>query len=280
MALNEKMSATICWINMMGPAVPLYALAIIMQPSFQEERPDISNFQTVQRSIYLPSMTFLFVLCVVGMASSVHGLISRWKQIASEEFSPAHAAYSFPLLMHALAVQSYRSSLDFFADPGEVSPHLATALRLYWKTLVIAGTLAAAVCIVAYLVLLPSWVDVKTRDEIEPPEPNDTSISRCGSLTYGESLIQPYVSPTILQANETGVVVMTYDPQNGWCDLVRTLRVPAFGFEPMMPRRAFRRERDALKLFMGGQDVILEGDEDGDDIIFDNEIERAMEEAV
>ena len=53
--------------------MPLYSLAIIMQPTFPQERPDISHFQTVQRSIYLPSMTCLFGLCLVGMASSVHG---------------------------------------------------------------------------------------------------------------------------------------------------------------------------------------------------------------
>jgi len=45
-AFNEKMSATICWINMMGPAISLYSLAIIMEPTFQQERP-ISHFQTV-----------------------------------------------------------------------------------------------------------------------------------------------------------------------------------------------------------------------------------------
>jgi len=281
-ALNEKMSATICWINMMGPAVSLYSLAIIMEPTFQQERPDINHFQTVQRSIYLPSMTCLFVLCIVGMISSVHGLIVRWKQIAREEFCPAHAAYSFPLLMHALAVQSYRSSLDFFADADEISPTLKKALHVYWVVLVVAGTFIALTCIITYLVFLPTWVDVDTREEAEPPETYETSISMSQSLTYGESLIQPYVSPTILQANETGILIVSYDYQNSWCDLVRTLRIPAFGFEPMMRRRMFNRERNALKLFMGVQDVILEGDEsrvegdeDGDDI-FENELERAM----
>jgi len=273
-ALNEKMSATICWINMMGPAVSLYALAIIMEPTFQQERPDISHFQTAQRSIYLPSMTFLFVLCIVGMISSVHGLIIRWKQISREEFSPAHAAYSYPLLMHAMAVQSYRSSLDFFADADEVSPAFKTFLHVYWVCLVIVGTITALVCIIMYLVLLPSWVDVDTRDEVEPPAPNETSI--CDWVTYGESLIQPYISPTILQANETGILIMAYDYQNSWCDLVRTRRIPAFGFEPIMGRRMFNRERNELKLFMGGQNVIQEGNEEGDDISFENEVENAM----
>ena len=265
-ALNEKMSATICWINMMAPTVPLYSLAIIMQPTFQQERPDISHFQTVQRSIYLPSMTCLFGLCIVGMISSVHGLIVRWKQISREEFLPAHVAYSFPLLMHAMAVQSYRSSLGFFAPADAVSPALKTALHVYWTVLVVAGTITALTCIVMYLAFLPSWVDVDTRDELEPPPPNETSM--CNSVTYGESLIQPYVSPTILQANETGILIVSWD-------LMRTRRIPTFGFEPMMSRRAFNRERNALKLFMGGQDVIQEGDEEeGDDMCFENELEN------
>ena len=212
------MSAIICWMNMMGPAVSLYSLAIIMEPTFSQERPDISHFQTVQRSIYLSIMTCLFGLCIIGMISSVHGLIVRWKQIAREEFSPAHAAYSFPLLMHAMAVQSYRSSLDFFTPAEAVSVQLKSALHAYWMVLLVVGTITALACIALYLALLLTWVDVDTRDELEPPAPNEISI--CSSVTYGESLIQPYVSPTILQANETGTLVRAYDNQNDWCDLV------------------------------------------------------------
>eukprot|EP00581_Thalassiosira_minuscula_P025405 CAMPEP_0184406378 /NCGR_PEP_ID=MMETSP0738-20130409/1553_1 /TAXON_ID=385413 /ORGANISM="Thalassiosira miniscula, Strain CCMP1093" /LENGTH=175 /DNA_ID=CAMNT_0026763237 /DNA_START=66 /DNA_END=593 /DNA_ORIENTATION=+ len=171
-----------------------------------------------------------------------------------------------------MAVQSYRSSLDFFADAEEVNPTLKTALHAYWVALVVTGTMAALLCIILYLAFLPSWVDVDTRDEVEPPPPDETSV--CDWVTYGESLIQPYISPTILQANESGILIMVYDYQNGWNDLVRTRRIPAFGFEPMMGRRMFNRERNALKLSMGGQDVIQEGDEEDDDICFDNEIEN------
>ena len=268
-ALNEKMSATICWMNMMGPAVSLYSLAIIMEPTFQQERPDISHFQMVQRSIYIPTMTCLFGLCIIGMISSVHGFIVRWRQLSRETFSPAHAAYSFPLLMHAMAVQSYRSSLDFFSPPEVGSPALEQTLRIYWLITVVVGTIAALTCIIMYFVFLPSWVDVDTRDELEPPPPNETSI--CNNVTYGESLIQSYTSPTILQANETGTLIMVHDYQNDWWDLVRTRRIPAYGFEPRMRNRSFVRERNALKLFMGWQDVILEGDEGGDDVQLDDE---------
>ena len=188
----------------------------------------------------------------------------RRQQVAQEEFSPAHAAYSFPLLMHALAVQSYRSALDFFANADAVSPVLMRALHAYWVALVIAGTTVAIICGVTYLVILPSWVVIDTVDEVEPPSPQDTSISDL--VTYGESLIQSYVSPTILQANETGTLIMAYDYQNGWCDLVRTRRIPAFGFEPMMGKQLFQEERNILKLFVGGQGIIQEGDEEADDL--------------
>ncbi len=49
-----------------------------------------------------------------------------------------------------------------------------------------------------------------TRDKVEPPEPKETSISVGGSLTYGESPMQPYFSPNILQANKTGVLIASY----------------------------------------------------------------------
>ncbi len=253
---------------MICPAISLYSLAIVMQPSFKEERPDISHFQTMQRSVYLPSMTCLFGLCIIGMLSSLHGLFVRWKQIQKEEFTPAHAAYSFPLLMHALAVQAYRSSLGFFSETGEVNPALKYALEIYWVVLVTVGSLVAVVCILMYLSFLPSWIDVNTCDELEPPAPNETSMFE--TVTWGESLIQPYVSPTILQSNEAGVLVMTHDYENNWDTLVRTKNVPAVGFEPMMRTRTFNREREALKHLVGGQDVIHEGDEVDDDFCFDD----------
>ena len=105
------------------------------------------------------------------------------------------------------------------------------------------------------------------------PTPNESSI--CNSATYEESLIQPYLSPTILQANETGTLVMAYDYQNDWCVLVSTRQIPAFGFEPMMGKRMFHREQKPLKIFMGLQDVIQEGDMEGDEICFDNDLENA-----
>ena len=118
-------------------------------------------------------------------------------------------------------------------------------------------------------------MDADKRDELEPPAPNEISI--CNSVTYGESLIQPYISPAILQANETGILIMAYDYQNNWYYLVRTRQIPAFRFDQMMGRRAFKQERNALKLYLGGQEAIQEGDEEADDIFPPgNELEGAL----
>ncbi|KAL3779983.1 hypothetical protein HJC23_007082 [Cyclotella cryptica] len=262
-ALSEKMSATVSYIQMMCPAVSLHSLAIIMEPSFREERPDISHFQALQRSIYLPSLSFLFTLCIIGMISSIHGIIIRMNQISREEFSPAHAAYSFPLLMHALAVQSYRSGLDFFAGAA-ANPTLKSALHLYFVFLVLTGTFVAVVCIILYIAFLPNWTMlVDPSNEVEPPPPNETTMME--SVTYGESLIQHYMSPPILQANETGVLLLAYDNEDDKFFFVRSRKVlPALGFEPMMRMREFTRERDALKSLAKHEDVIHEGDEDNE----------------
>ena len=215
-------------------------------------------------------MTFLFGMNIIGMMSSLHGIFIRGGQIAREEFSPAHAAYSFPLLLHALAVQSYRNSLDFFMDAGSESSFLQAVLHIYWVFLFMVGSFVALTCIITYLVLLPSWVDIDTRDELEePPPPSETSISISNDVTYGESLIQPYISPTILQANETGTLILTYDYQNSWPDIVRTRKTSAFGFEPALGKRVFNRERNVLRQYLGGQEVIQECDEEEGDLFGD-----------
>ena len=135
------------------------------------------------------------------------------------------------ILVHAMTMQFHWISLDVFTDRDKVSP----VMHIYW--IVLVGTITTLMCIIMYLVFLLSWVDVDTRDEVKPPAPNETSI--CDWVTYGESLIQPYISPTIRQANKTGSMIMADDYQNSWCDLVRTWRIPAFGFKPMMGRRMF-----------------------------------------
>jgi len=41
--LNEKISATVAYMIMSAPAISLYALTIMAQPSFEQEKPDINR---------------------------------------------------------------------------------------------------------------------------------------------------------------------------------------------------------------------------------------------
>jgi hypothetical protein len=69
------------------------------------------------------------------------------------------------------------------------------------------------------------------------------------SLTHmvssGETLVQPFVSPAILQANETGTLVLTRDA-TGAVRYVRTRKVTALGFEPIMDDIEIDLEREFL----------------------------------
>ena len=114
--LNKKLSAPVSWIQMSAPAAALCSLTIMAQPSFSEEYPDITQFQRVHRMLYLPVMHFLFATCLIGAVSSVHSLTVRWDGFIQKKFSPAHAAFCFPTLSHANAIQSYRSAIIAFSD--------------------------------------------------------------------------------------------------------------------------------------------------------------------
>ena len=85
--VNKKLSAPVAWIQMSAPAVALYALTIMAQPSFEEEHPDVTEFQRVHRMLYLPSMHILFVLALIGMISSVQSLVVRWHSFSKKDFS-------------------------------------------------------------------------------------------------------------------------------------------------------------------------------------------------
>jgi hypothetical protein len=69
-------------------------------------------------------------------------------------------------------------------------------------------------------------------------------------ISTGETLFQPFVSPAVLQANETGALVMTRT-RSGEQRLVRTRKVTALGFEPMMNVIEMERERDVLLEWVG-----------------------------
>lgn len=227
---------------MSAPAVALYALTIMAQPSFEEENPDMTQFQRIHRSVYMPIMHFLFINSVIGVVSSIHSLKTRWKSFSKKEFSPAHAAFCFPTLAHANAVQAYRGAINSFSN---IPPHSAVkiAIYIYWVTFLVGGTIATIIITTKFFRRLPSWTIFDIAGEIEPPAPNQTVMSEV--ILVGEHVKQNYVSPAVLQANETGQLIRHRDA-DGRSRYVRTRQITALGFEPIMNQIELQEERDAL----------------------------------
>ena len=231
-------------MQMSAPNVSLYALTIMAQPSFEEEHPDINNFQRMHRRIYLPLMHVLFGFCVVGMFASISSLLYRWREFRKLPFSPAHAAFCVPTLSHANALQAYRAAMNSFSTLPSDSP-FRILLYLYWVSFLLGGTIVTIVISGKFLYSLPAWTHVDTEGEVEPPAPHETAMSRSRMALTGETLVQHYVSPAILQANETGVLVLSRDEQ-GHQRYKRTRKVTALGFEPIMNILEMEREREIL----------------------------------
>jgi len=230
---------------MSAPAVSLYALTIMAQPTFKEEQPDITHYQRVHRIVYLPAMHVLFFTAIVGVISSVQSLITRWKTFSKKTFSPAHAAFCFPALAHVNAIQAYRSAVYTFSAIEE-TPIFKIALDTYWFTTLILSTIASIIITVKFFYMLPSWTWVDVCDEQEPPEPSATFISQYILAGEGENLRQDFVSPAVLQANETGALVRLPGRQDGKARFRRSRRVTALGFDPIMNLMELNKERDAL----------------------------------
>lgn len=234
---------------MSAPNISLYALTIMAQPSFEEEHPDVTSFQKVHRMVYLPCMHFLFSLCLIGMAASICSLIVRWKDFKRLPFSPAHAAFCCPTLSHANAVQAYRAAVKSFSDLPAHSP-FRIFLYTYWAIVLAAGTILTLIISTKFMMSLPKWTHIDTEGEIEPPAPYETSMALSNMIATGETLVQPFVSPAVLQANETGALYLTRD-QAGEQRYVRTRKVTALGFEPIMDIISMERERDVLLDWVG-----------------------------
>ena len=247
-ALNEKISATVGYMQMSAPAISLYAMSILSQPSFEEEHPDINRFQRAHRLVYLPAMHFLFVLSVIGFLASIQAVVVRWNTFKNREFSPAHSAFCFPTLSHANAIQAYRAALNSFSKvpPGGA---LALLLYVYWVAVLAGGTIITLWITARFFYNLPSWTNIDIEDEEEPPAPFETTMTLNNAIATGEALVQPFVSPAVLQANETGVLIMVR--ANGAQKYVRTRKIPALGFEPTMDLDEMERERELLMEWVG-----------------------------
>lgn len=247
--LNEKISAPVGWIQMSAPSIALYALTIMAQPSFEEEHPDVTKFERVHRMVYLPCMHFLFGLAVFGVISSAQSLIARWESFKKKDFSPAHAAFCFPTLAHANAIQAYRAALNSFSDTESGTP-FKIAIYVYWVVFLVSGTIATVYVTWKFFYMLPSWTQIDVIDEVEPPAPYQTTLTLHNAITTGETLRQPFVSPAVLQANETGALIMLPRTAGG-NRYVRTRRLPALGFEPTMEWSELSKERDVLLDWVG-----------------------------
>jgi hypothetical protein len=224
---------------MSAPAVSLYALTIMAQPSFQEEQPDVSKFDRIHRAVYLPVMHFMFAMALIGVISAVHSLWVRWEVIRRKSFSPAHAAFPFPLLAHVNAIQAYRSAVDTFSTPSEL---FKRAIYVYWLFMLLVGTCLTVVITGLFLYYLPMWTYVDVTDEVEPPAPNETVMAEIINKGFFEGFQQRFVSPAVLQANETGVLVR--DATSG--NYVRTRRIAALGFNPTMSWSEMNEARENL----------------------------------
>jgi hypothetical protein len=249
-AMNRKISATVAWMQMSAPAISLYALTIMAQPSFEEEAPDVTNFQRVHRLVYLPCMHVMCALSLLGMAASLYSLWVRWPDFRNKEFSPAHAAFCFPTLSHANAIQAYRGAVMSFSDiqPRTWRMYL---LDTYWIIVLLGGTLCTFWICGKFMCKLPEWTSPDLSDEEEPPAPGDTLLSQQHIATAGDHLTQPFVSPAILQANETGALILSRSARDGSLRYVRTRRLLALGFEPTMNWSEIQEEREVLLEWVG-----------------------------
>ena len=161
----------------------------------------------------------------------------------------AHAAFCFPTLAHTNAIQAYRSALNTFSDLSQASP-FKVCLYIYWVMMLSLGTIATAVITAKFFYMLPTWTNIDVSNEEEPPAPYETSFTLQHMIATGETLQQSFVSPAILQANETGALVMV--PRgSGRGRYIRTRQLTALGFEPTMNLTEMNREREVLLDWVG-----------------------------
>mmetsp|Transcript_32263 Transcript_32263/g.95016 ORF Transcript_32263/g.95016 Transcript_32263/m.95016 type:complete len:471 (-) Transcript_32263:1073-2485(-) len=244
----KKISAPVCWIQISGPSIVLYTLTILGQPTSYtiESNLDPAQFLSTHHKFYLPLMHFMFVLCLVGVASSVFGLYKRWDVIVNKPFSPAHAAFVFPCLSHANAIQAYRGAVDTFSTITPGSP-FKVALFCYWMFFLVGGTIICFVFSVKFFRRLPKWTQIQVESpEEQPPAPNETHVA--GAVGLGERWrLQPWLSPAIVQANETGALVRRRRGlQDGRGAFVRSRNLTAVGFEPLLSLAELQDEIDTL----------------------------------
>jgi hypothetical protein len=172
--------------------------------------------------VYTVRFVLMFLLLMNRALTESHffsallplGLAVRWKDFRKVPFSPAHAAFCAPSLSHANAVQAYIGAINSFSNIPAGNP-FKIALYCYWVTVLVGGTIVTLVISYKFVKHLPEWTHIDTSEEDEPPAPNETAMTSSNLVSAGETLLQPFVSPAILQANETGALMMSRNAQGG-----------------------------------------------------------------
>lgn len=253
--LNHKIAAPVCWIQLSAPSITLYALTLISQPTRHEESLfEISNeakeqYQHFLITYFLPLQHIFMLLTMVGLISAVHSLWVRWPTFKTKPFSPAHVAFCFPTLSHTNAIQAYRASLNAYSTipPGSIFKKL---LFGYWCLFLFFGTILNIVFTIKYVVRIPEWTKPDLTEEEEPPCPDNTIVHEMMNETGAhETIRQPFVSPSVLEANEAGVLIRV---KRGTEDyrihgpFVRTRKISSLGFDPVLSEMELREERARL----------------------------------
>lgn len=254
-ALNHKIAAPVCWIQLSAPSITLYALTLISQPTPTEEilfstsNEDKQQYENFLKTYYLPSQHFFMGLTMIGLVSAIHSLWIRWPTFKTKPFSPAHVAFCFPTLSHTNAIQAYRASLNAYASipPDHISRKI---LFGYWCLFLVSGTILNIVFTIKYVLKIPEWTTPDLTGEEEPPAHSKTVLDEIMIETGAHEIIrQPFVSPAVLEANETGVLVRV---RRGTEDyrvhgpFVRTRNVSSIGFDPILSQLELREERARL----------------------------------
>jgi hypothetical protein len=253
--LNKKIAAPVAWIGLSAPSITLYGLSLVAQPTPYKEsllaQDSALNLEDHDWMVqyYLPFQHFMMILSLVGLASAVHGLVSRWDAFRKKPFSPAHVAFCFPTLSHTNAVQAYRGAVNALSRSPPDSP-FKVGLYWYWVAFLLGGTVLNLVFTYMYVRRLPQWTKLDRAGEDEPPAPEDTFVHEMLDGRGAHELFdQPFMSPAVLQANEAGALIRV---RRGTEDFrihgpyVRTRKVTALGFDPTMDDDELRRERAEL----------------------------------
>lgn len=130
-------------------------------------------------------------------------------------------------------------ALTSFSTLRPNHPYLIFVLS-YWFFFLFCGSVLSLYVVTKYFSSLGKWVQPDLEDEEEPPAPNETLMSELISTT-GDEMRQVLISPAVLQANETGLLIKLKNDEYR-----RTRRIPALGFTPALNWSEMQRERELL----------------------------------